>query len=347
MGAQYAELHDELRSVAEQLLGKERADWAVLAQAGWTGLEAPESVGGAGASFAEVAVILEEIGRAAASTDYLGGAVLGVEALNMVQGNAVRDDLLSGVVSGETRVAVALAAGEDTAPFRLEGSRLSGRAEFVPDAVGAHRLLVPAVQAGGDLVLIAVDPAAVQVAAQPVLDQTRSLAVVTADAVPVDESAARPFDGAGRLRDRAALAIACDSLGLAEAMLAATVSYAGVRNQFGRPIGSFQAVKHACADMHVQVEVARELVRAAVDAVTEEAADHGQAIARAKAYACEVAVAVTGKAMQLHGGIGYTWESDVHVYLKRAMLNRALFGSPASHRRRLAMSFRGHAGRYR
>ena len=131
---------------------------------------------------------------------------------------------------------------------------------------------------------------------------------------------------------------ACDSLGAAEAMLSATVDYVKVRHQFGRPIGSFQAVKHACADMLVQTSVARQLVNAAVAKVAE-GADASVAAAMAKSYACGAAVDVVGKAMQLHGGIGYTWESGVHVFLKRAVLNRSLFGSPAAHRRRLAARY--------
>ena len=120
---------------------------------------------------------------------------------------------------------------------------------------------------------------------------------------------------------------------LAQAMLDATVSYTGVRQQFGRAIGSFQAVKHACADMLVRISVARQLVSAAV------ASPDPRAVAMAKAYATETAVEVAGKAMQLHGGIGYTWESGVHVYLKRAALNRSLFGSPTAHRKALAVRY--------
>jgi alkylation response protein AidB-like acyl-CoA dehydrogenase len=123
-------------------------------------------------------------------------------------------------------------------------------------------------------------------------------------------------------------------------MLSATVAYAKVRQQFGRPIGSFQAVKHACADMLTQIAVARQLVRTAVDAVADDRPDAGAAAAMAKSYACEAAVRVAGKAMQLHGGIGYTWESGIHVYLKRAALNRSLFGSPAAHRQQLAKRYR-------
>jgi alkylation response protein AidB-like acyl-CoA dehydrogenase len=177
---------------------------------------------------------------------------------------------------------------------------------------------------------------------QPVLDESRRLATVSADGVEVSEILRFEGDGAAaarHLRERAAVAVACDSLGLSEAMLSATVSYAKVRHQFGRAIGSFQAVKHACADMFTTISVSRQLVSAAVDAVAEARPDAGVAVAMAKSHACGTAVDVAGKAMQLHGGIGYTWESGIHVYLKRAALNRSLFGSPADHRRELAKRY--------
>jgi alkylation response protein AidB-like acyl-CoA dehydrogenase len=177
-----------------------------------------------------------------------------------------------------------------------------------------------------------------------VLDGTRRLAQVTADGVEVDEAAVWRFNGdasaaAHSLLDRAAVAIAIDSLGLSEAMLETTVAYAKVRQQFGRPIGSFQAVKHACADMLVTISVSRGLVDAAVHAIASGDPQAGVAASMAKSHACQTAVEVAGKAMQLHGGIGYTWESGIHVYLKRAALNRSLFGSPATHRKRLATRY--------
>jgi alkylation response protein AidB-like acyl-CoA dehydrogenase len=335
----FAETHDELRAVARDLLGKAGSDvdWRQIADAGWLGLEIPEPLGGAGASFVETAIVLEELGRAAARTPYLGTA-LAVGALTALSPNDSRDALLSDVGAGTTTAALV------SDPFRLERSpgdvRLSGRAEFVPDAAGADRVLVLADDGG---VVVLVDASGLTAGEQPVLDGTRRLAVVVADDVEVDESAVWRFDGdpaaaVRRLRDRAAVAVACDSLGVSEAMLAATVDYASVRQQFGRPIGSFQAVKHACADMLVQISVARQLVGAAVSELAD-GADASVASSMAKSYACGAAVDVVGKAMQLHGGIGYTWESGVHVYLKRAALNRSLFGTPAEHRRRLAARY--------
>jgi alkylation response protein AidB-like acyl-CoA dehydrogenase len=250
-------------------------------------------------------------------------------------------------------LAVALGPGGDALdadpPFRVgSGSggsrRLDGSAEFVIDAPVADRILLLADTPDGPAV-VAVDPASVEVTDQPVLDETRRFGIVAARDVALDEGSIWPVQGEAatelrRLADRAAVAVACDSLGLAAAMLDATVDYVGVRRQFDRPIGSFQAVKHACADMFVQLAVGRELLVAAVEAVVTPGPGSSVAVSRAKSFVCAAAVDVVGSAMQLHGGIGYTWESGVHVYLKRAVLNRALFGSPAAHRRRLAASIR-------
>lgn len=335
----HTDLHDELRDVARDLLAKGNVDWPMLVRAGWVGLEAPEANGGAGVSFAEVAVLLDEIGRSAASTAYLGGSVLSVGALNSLGPNATRDALLTAVAAGEVRVAVALPTDGSTAPqFRFDGATVTGRAEFVPDAGFADELMLLAAGPGDLSVIVRVPRGALDVQRQPVLDETRGLATVFADAVAVDESSVWTIDSVGvdTLLNRARLAVACDSLGLAEAMLDATVSYAGVREQFGRPIGSFQAVKHACADMLVAVRVGRRLVADAVEAVAVGVPEAATAVLMAKAHTCGSAVDVVGKAMQLHGGIGYTWESGVHVYLKRAALNRSLFGSPAAHRKHLA-----------
>lgn len=329
MTTDFGEFHDELRSVAGDLLAKDRdVDWAVLVDAGWTGLEVPEAIGGAGATFAETAVILEQIGRAAAANSYLGSAVLAAGVLNLLQPGELTDELLTAVADGGSRLAVV------TDGFTVTAGTLSGHAEFVPDAQGADRLLV--LTGAGAALVSAAD---VTVTVQPVVDETRRLATVTAEAVPTEAvlEYAHPAAPAA-IRERAEVAVACDSLGIAEQMLTATVDYVLVRHQFGRPIGSFQAVKHACADMLVAVEVSRQLVGEAVAAVSAEA-DAGVAAAMAKSYTCSAAVDVAGKAMQLHGGIGYTWESGIHTYLKRAALNRSLFGSPAAQRKKLARRY--------
>ena len=343
----HTDSHDELRSVARDLLARGPAvDWTLLAHAGWPGLEVPEVRGGAGVSFAEVAVVLEEVGRAASPCGYLGSA-LGAGVLSLLSSGTGRDELQSALATGTTRVAVALAAdGAVDPPFRFDGHRIDGRADFVPDAEAAGVLLLPAVDPHGTPVVVALraGAAGLAVCAQPVLDETRRLVSVTAQAAPVDPAAVWTFDGdpgaaLNELVARARVAMACDSLGLAEAMLARTVDYAGVRRQFDRPIGSFQAVKHACADMLVQLSVGRRLTVAAIESITTGDAGAGTAAAMAKDYVCGRAVDIAGKAMQLHGGIGYTWESGIHVYLKRATVNRSWFGSPTGIRQQLARRY--------
>lgn len=344
----FAEFHGELRAVARDVLGAEPGAapaWEQLVAAGWAGLEVPEALGGAGVTFAETAVVVEELGRAAATTPYLGVVALGVGALNLVEPGPERDALLTATAAGDARPV--LVRSGDAAPSSAPHST----ATFVLDAADATVLLVPVAGADGRPALAVVDPASpdVTLTPQPVLDATRSLATVdvgerAVDGAPVLVFAADPERALGLLRDRAAVAVALDGLGLAGAMLDATVAYATVREQFGRPIGSFQAVKHQCADMAVQLAVGRELVEAAVAAVAaagtgEDAAactEASTAAAMSAAYVGDAAVAVVGTALQLHGGIGYTWESGVHVFLKRATLDRSLFGSPAAHRGRLA-----------
>ena len=284
--------------------------------------------------------------------------MLGVGALELLQPSVGRDGLLQRIASGERTMAVAAVDGADgdgivdraDAPFRLtstpDGRRLHGTAAFVPDAPGADRYLVLATDQDGHLVFVVLhdDWPGVVVTPQPLLDATQRVGTVVADGVEVSDAGVLTFadDPDATVRavlDRGALAVACDALGVGAAMLDATVAYAGVREQFGRPIGSFQAVKHQCADMLVHVSVARELVVAAVDALVRDPFDASVAVSMAKAYACDMAVDVAGRAMQLHGGIGYTWESGIHVFLKRAALDRSLFGSPAAHRRRLARRY--------
>ncbi len=351
---EFVELHDELRSVARDVLAERdaaRLAPAGLAGLGWLGMEIPDESGGAGASFAETAIVLEEFGRAAAGGYF--GAALGAGTCGLLAGTAERDELLRALAAGEAMTAVASAAAPadcaGAAPFRLHtgsgGLLLSGHAEFVLDVMSADRLLLLADDPDDVPVIVAAEASGLARAAQPVLDETRTFGRVVAENAAVQPESVWRFAGdpeaaVRRLHDRAALSIACDSLGLCAAMLEATTAYVGVREQFGRPVGSFQAVKHACADMLVRSTIARRLVADAVRQAVAGDADAWVAVSMAKSHSCAAAVEIAGKAMQLHGGIGYTWESGIHRYHKRAMLNRALFGSSAAHRRRLARRYR-------
>jgi alkylation response protein AidB-like acyl-CoA dehydrogenase len=361
MASGFTELHDDLRQVARDVLGRGAprpgeglqpapvpAD--VLASSGWSGLEVPETLDGAGATFAETAVVLEELGRFVSMSPMLGSVVLGVGALGLLEATPGSDELQAQVANGTVRLAVAAWDGADVVSpspaFRLtadgSGARVDGRVDFVVDAPDADVVLVVA-QDDHSAAVIAVgagDPS-LGVVTQPLVDASRTAATVTANGLAVDPDRVWRFAGDDtaalrRLYDRAALAVACDGIGVAKAMLDATVAYAAVRQQFDRPIGSFQAVKHQCADMLVSIQVAEILVSDAIDALVGDDPDASVAVSRAAARAGDVAVEVAGTAMQLHGGIGYTWESGVHCHLKRAMLDRSLFGSPAAHRRAIA-----------
>ncbi|MFE3543052.1 acyl-CoA dehydrogenase family protein [Nocardia sp. NPDC059177] len=339
----FTEFHDELRSLARGLLAKsagEPVSWKTVTEAGWPGLAAPPEFDGAGAGFAEVAVLLGEAGRAAAVTALPTVLALSVPALAAATADDLRDNIFRETVTGRTLPVLVLDAGEADNAFALDdspaGPVVTGSADFVLDAPAADLLLVP-IPAREELVAVVPDAAGLTITPTPLVDATRSAARVSADRVAAH--AVWHFPDQDALRARAAVAVACDSLGSAEAMLAATVAYVRVREQFGRPVGSFQAVKHACADMLVQVTVAGHLVGAAVRAIDEGSADSAIAASRAKSYATSAAVRVAGAALQLHGGFGYTWDSGIHVHLKRATLNRALYGSPAAHRKKLAARY--------
>jgi alkylation response protein AidB-like acyl-CoA dehydrogenase len=330
------------------------AGWEIYARSGWVGLEVSPDLGGSGATLAETVVIVEEMGRAASGGGFLGTAVLGIGALDLVEDRSDTVDLLAAVAEGSSRLGVAVAGplGEivlRSPPFAISrapgGWMVTGRSAFVLDAARADQIVLLAADESGRAVVVVAEPKQPGLVITPhrVLDTTRDLSEVASEDLFVDHAMVWPLGVSPRtaieiLWNRTALAIAADSLGLMDAMLERTVAYAKQRMQFGRPIGSFQAVKHACADMLVRSELSRSLLQAAV-------ADFGQdplgavAASRAKSYICDAAVQNVGKALQLHGGIGYTWESGIHVYLKRAALNRSLFGSPIEHRRRLAASF--------
>ena len=317
--------------------------WPRLAEVGWTGIDVDEESGGAGASFAELAVVLVEAGRHLAPITLFASAVLAAGALAATPPAASRR-WLPALAEGTARGTAALAdaAGRTGSPGITarpdgDGWLLDGGSGLVPAATGADVLVLRAAAPDGEL-LVAVprDAEGLTVTPAPTLDLTRSFddVMVTGLRVPEqDVLVAGPAAVAAvtALLDRAAVALAADSLGIAAAVLARTVEYVACREQFGRPVGSFQAVKHRCTDMLIATETARLIVGEAADRP-----DDPIAASRAKSYATDAAASVAAASVQLHGGIGVTWEHDTHLFLKRATLNQALYGDPRSHRRRLA-----------
>lgn len=350
----FADVHDELREVARAALGRvepaSEVPWSAAVDLGWSSLEVPGRLGGAGATFAETAVVLEECARAIVATPIFGTVVAGVGVLSNVVPGVGPDALLSGIVDGSTTIAAVWASSGDDAeperaPFTWRDGRLDGAASHVVDALDATHVLALARDGDGGTVVLAVDAGSLAIAPTVVLDETRSLAAVTADRLEVDPTRVWTIDAdatavLGALADRAALALAIDAWAVTAAVLDRTVEYVSERRQFDRPIGSFQAVQHQCADVAVSLALGRELLDTAIAATVIDDPDRGVEVARAKSFVGEAAVSAVGVAIQLHGGIGYTWESGLHRYMKRAMLDRALGGSPSAHRARVAAALR-------
>ena len=303
--------------------------WAAMVEQGWTGIAVPEALGGVGLGTVEAAVLLEQTGAHLAPVPLLQQ----LAALAVLADGPWGERLLS----GEAVACVARAPLE-----RAGDGSVSGRPEPVIYGARADVLVAPA---GDELVVV--DLAGVARSPEPAMDQTRELAWIELDAAPA--ATVGGSDEAAAHLDRGAVFHSAEMLGTAEAVMNLAVEYAKVREQFGRPIGSFQAVKHRCADMLVDVEGMRSAVYhaawalgAAIAGAPAAAAIAGAptAAATAKIWCSDAAVRVAESALQVHGGIGFTWEADVHLYLKRAQLDGVAFGDARHHRARLAAILR-------
>ncbi|MGH3648310.1 MAG: acyl-CoA dehydrogenase family protein [Micromonosporaceae bacterium] len=313
--------------------------WKTLtAELGVTALQVPEASGGAGASLRETAVVAEELGRFVAPVPYLGHSVLATTALL-----ASDSELLQPVATGElvAGLAASLAAypGQDFPAGVRVGEGLTGRVGTVPDAVVAELLIVPAIGPDGpELHAVRTGEEGVLVTPLVSLDLTRPLADVTFERA----QSRRIATGAAAVAawQRAVLTgaglLASEQLGLAEWCLTETVGYLKQRHQFSRPVGSFQALKHRLADLWQQLVTARAAARYAADALATGSADVPVAVAVAQSHCSEVAVLAAEECVQLHGGIGMTWEHPAHLYLKRAKSDEIALGTPGRHRAALA-----------
>jgi len=324
-----------------------------LASAGLLGLELPEEYGGGGGSYLELAVVLEALGEHVGASTLLSSAVLCCGALSLAGTGAQRERWLPLLAAGSVCGTVALGewfsapgARDRVVAKRADGAwELTGRVGHVPDARVSRLLLLPARTPDGWLVALAGSSAAgLSVTPQAQTDRTRCLDDIVLDAVGIRDADVLALDTPGApdatrlltaLANRAAVAVAADSVGNARRVLGMTVGHVRQRRQFDRPIGSFQAVKHQAADMLVNLETSAALVDDAARALALEPSSCDLAVSLAKDHACELAARNAGTALQLHGGIGYTWEYDLHLYFKRALLNEFLFGEPRWHRDRV------------
>ncbi|MEO3822718.1 acyl-CoA dehydrogenase family protein [Actinomadura sp. B10D3] len=328
---------------------RDDAVWRQMAeQLGLQGLAIPEEYGGAGFGPVELGIVLEEMGRRLYVGPYFSTVALVGQLLTEVDDEAARETWLPSIADGSLTAALAVtedAGSWDPATFATRGEpagdgwRVSGAKSFVVDAVSSGLLVVAAVAPDG-LGFFGVDGGAPGVAITDLdgLDLTRGLARVEMREAPAIRIAPGA-DGARlleRVHDLAVVALASEQAGGAARALETAVEYAKIREQFGRPIGSFQAIKHKCADMLLKVESARSAAYYAASVVAGGGPEARVAAALAKSYCSEAFTHVAKENIQVHGGIGYTWEHDAHLYLKRAKSAEVLFGSPVEHRARLA-----------
>jgi alkylation response protein AidB-like acyl-CoA dehydrogenase len=336
---------DKVRDLMMTDEGFDPVLWKEMAELGWTGLDIAEEYGGSGLSFIEVGVLLEEMGRLLTPGPFFASAVMATTTIRELANPDQRSELLPLLASGETIATVAIfeearnwspEQPETTATRQADGWLLHGRKRSVLNGADADLLLVTAATEDG-VGVFAVDASldGVAIEPEPVLDPTRRQAAVTFDTVPVDDEArlgvGDSSPGLHRVLTISTAGLAAEQVGGAQACLDMSVDYAKRRYQFGRPIGSFQAIKHRCANMLMKVEHSRSAVHHAVR-VTDHPDELALAAPLAGSVASDAYVWVAGETIQVHGGIGFTWEHDAHLYLKRAKASSLLFGGPRHQR---------------
>jgi alkylation response protein AidB-like acyl-CoA dehydrogenase len=331
-----------VRALWEDPRGESEALWKEMAQLGWLGLALPEEAGGSALGLVETAILQEELGRAACPSPYLP-TVLAAMAIDRFGSAAQKSRWLPAIAGGSARATVALLERELDWDARSVQTRaeerggkvvLTGVKQFVPWAHVADVILVPAV-VGSAPALFAVEPSAPGVSVTPLtsMDPGLRLSTVTLEGAAVATEARLPSGGAlDFLLQRGAVGAAAEMLGAARRCLDMAVDYAKVREQFGQPIGSFQAIRHKCADMLLDVENSFAAVYYAAWALQNDAEDGPLAASVAKAYVSDASRKVCGDAIQVHGGIGFTWEYDLHLYFKRAKALEPLYGDADHHR---------------
>ncbi len=338
-----------VREQMETENGFDPAVWAQMGeQMGLQGLHIPEEYGGSGYTFVELGIVLEEMGRALLCAPFFSSVVLAANVLLHSGDDAAKKSYLPGIASGETIATVAFTepSGKwDEAGITMQatpaadGYTLSGTKMFVIDGHTAHTIIVAA-RTGKGVSLFAVDGAAAGLTrtALSTMDQTRKQARLEFSDTPATLIG---VDGEGwtvlsTVLDLAAIGLAAEQVGGAQKVLEMAVEYAKVRVQFGRPIGSFQAIKHKCADMLLEVESAKSAAYYGMWCAAEMNDELPSVASLAKAYCSEAYFHATAENIQIHGGIGFTWEHPAHLYFKRAKSSELLFGDPTYHRELLA-----------
>jgi alkylation response protein AidB-like acyl-CoA dehydrogenase len=344
-----------VRKMMEDDTGYSEDQWRKMADLGWTGLIFPEQHGGSGLNMVDLVVVLEEMGRVVMPGPFFATVILGGLAIDLCGSEAQKKQYLPRIAAGTLKATLAqveesgrwdaegieLAAKKDGAGFSLSGTKL-----FVHDAHNADLLVVPARTSGRGtqgitLFLVDAKQQGVTTTLLKTMDQTRKLCEVAFSNVKVGKDAVLGAVNDGwplldRIVDRAKVALCAEMCGGAQKVLEMSVDYAKVREQFGRPIGSFQAIQHKCANMMVQVESAKSATYYAAWAVANDVAEAHLAACMAKAYCSDAYRYVSAEGIQIHGGIGFTWEHDMHLYFKRAKGSEVTFGDATWNRELVA-----------
>ena len=335
---------ERMREIAGSDDGFDESGWKEMAELGWAGLALPEEWGGQGLGVVDLAVLFEEMAYALAPSPLLSNTVAGL-ALAFAGSDEQRERWLRPLAAGELRGAPALLdAGTPAEPLKFEleaeeagdGLVLNGEKTLVMDAASADFFLVATADGRRHVVERGAD--GVTVKPEESIDLTRRLSSLRLDGVRVAPENTLPGAAADYLPvfHRACVALAAESTGLAQRALELSVAYAKDRQQFGRPIGAYQAVSHRCAQMLLETENSRSAVYGAAWAADAEPESLPLAASMAKAYASDAGWRVPDMAIQVHGGIGFTWEHDLHFFLKRGRANAASFGDARWHRERVA-----------
>jgi alkylation response protein AidB-like acyl-CoA dehydrogenase len=324
--------------------------WQQMANQGWTALVIPEEYGGLGAELLDLAVVCEEMGNACLPGAFQA-TLFSTALIDRAASPKQKAQYLEAIASGSLKATVAQL--EETADWDLDAInlnavrdngnlRVSGSKLFVPDAANAD-LLICLATTGESPVILPVRKGAdgVQIKSMPAMDETRKIYEVQFNNVSVNGSDVFGADGNARgalvqATQVATVALCAEMVGGMQWILDTTVEYAKTRHQFGRPIGSFQAVQHQCADMLLMTESARSATYHAAWAVSEGAPTAGTAVSIAKAYCSDAFREVGNRGVQVHGGIGFTWEHDLQLYYKRSKAAETMFGDATFHRERIA-----------
>jgi alkylation response protein AidB-like acyl-CoA dehydrogenase len=326
----------EVRRLMETDTAYDAALWRKLADQGYTGIIYPEEYGGVGLGKVELILLMEEAGRALLPGPFFSTVVLGGSVINQVAAADQKKKYLTPICRGEARATVAIleaAASWDLGNIQMAAvnGKLSGEKLFVPDAGVADWILVVA---RNGVFLVEAKSASVEISPMPSMDLTRKLYAVQfndASAVQVGKLA-----GLANAIDIATTALSAEMVGGMQRTLDVTVEYAKMRKQFGKAIGSFQAVQHQCADMYLETESSRSAVYYAAWTLEENVPEAAAAVSVAKIYASDASRTVGNRGIQIHGGMGFTWENDLHLYYRRAKGSETALGDATFHRERLA-----------